>query len=81
MPLPELIEIKKGLLNQIIEERLILKEAKATGVAVTDDELAKQLESLQQAYGEEDFKNEVIKQYNDLNAWRKDILKQMTIQK
>ena len=81
IPLAELIEIKKGLLNQIIEERLILKEARATGVAVTDDELAKQLESLQQAYGEEDFKNEVIEQYGDLNAWRKDILKQMTIQK
>ncbi|MFZ3073385.1 MAG: peptidyl-prolyl cis-trans isomerase [Thermodesulfobacteriota bacterium] len=81
MPQTELTEIKKSLLNQIIEERLILKEAKTQGVAVTDDELAKQLELLQQAYGEEDFKNEVIKQYGDLNAWRKDILKQMTIRK
>lgn len=61
-------EIRRGVLEQIIEENLLIEEARAKGVLPTQEEVDEVLQELKGQYSEEEF----AKQLEELNWTEKD---------
>ncbi len=77
---PELKELKRNLLNQLIEEELILIEAQRRGITVTDEEVEKEVENFL-AEGDESVKAVIGKRYGSLDEWKKEIRRRLLIKK
>lgn len=77
----ELTAIKKDLLNQLIEERLLLSQAKKAGVTVSDEELSAEVEGMKQEYGEASFKDTIAERYGSLEKWKNDIRNKLIIRR
>lgn len=77
----EAAELKKDLLNQLVEEELILNEADKAGIKVDQDELASEVDGLKKEYGDESFKDAVIERYGSLENWKSEIKKKLLIRK
>lgn len=77
----EPIELKKDLLNQLIEERLILKEAAKSGLSVSNQELSSEVEGVKKEYGDDTFKAAITDRYGTLDNWKEEIRKKLLVRK
>lgn len=77
----DLLEIKKDLLGQLIEEKLLLEEAKKTGITATDDELSSEVEALKNELGDQSFKDTIIERYGNLDKWKDEIRRKIVMRK
>ncbi|MDO8427001.1 MAG: peptidyl-prolyl cis-trans isomerase [Deltaproteobacteria bacterium] len=77
----ELSEVKKELINQIIEEELILQEAKNLNINVDNDEFFSELEGIKKEYGDELFKETIAERYGSVDNWKEEIKKKLLIRK
>ncbi len=77
---PELKELKRNLLNQLIEEELILMEAQRRGIMVTDQEVEKEVKNFLEE-GDESVEAVIKERYGSLDEWKKEIERRLLIKK
>jgi len=77
----ELEELKRSLLNQLIEESLILQEARKAGIDVSDEEVLKEAGALQEDFEDEKFRDAVIARYGTMEKWRGELRKKLVIRR
>lgn len=77
----EVSELKKELINQLIEEELIIAEAGRAGITVDSGELAQEVEGLKKEYGDETFKEAVEDRYGSIENWKEEIRRKLLIKK
>lgn len=77
----ELIELKKELVNEIIEEELLLEEALRSGIAVTASELSSEVDLIRKEYGEDSFKEAIAERYGSLEGWEERIERKLVLRK
>lgn len=77
----ELVELKKELVNEMVEEELLLEEAQKLGAGVTDRELASEVEQLKKEYGDESFKSAIEERYGSFKGWEERIKRKLLIKR
>ncbi|MBI5588423.1 MAG: peptidyl-prolyl cis-trans isomerase [Deltaproteobacteria bacterium] len=77
----DLLEIKKDLLNQLIEEKLLLAEAQKASITVSDEELSGEVESMKKEFGDQSFNDTIVERYGNLERWKEEIRKKLIIRK
>lgn len=77
----ELMELKKELVNEMVEEELLLEEAQKLGAGVTDTELASEVEQLKKEYGDESFKSVIEERYGSFKGWEERIRRKLLVKR
>ncbi len=77
----ELKELKRSLLNQLIEEHLILQEAKKAGIRVSEEELTEETKALKEGLEDEKFTEAIISRYGAMEVWQTELKKKLIIKK
>lgn len=77
----ELAELKKELVNEMVEEELLLEEAQKLGAGVTDSELASEVEQMKKEYGDESFKSVIKERYGSFEGWEERIRRKLLVKK
>jgi len=77
----ELVELKKELVNEMVEEELLLEEAQKLGAGVTDRELASEVEQLKKEYGDESFKSVIEERYGSFKGWEERIKRKLLVKR
>ncbi|MDP2690457.1 MAG: peptidyl-prolyl cis-trans isomerase [Deltaproteobacteria bacterium] len=77
----DISEIKKDLINRLIEEELILQEADRLGVTVSDPELSAEVEGLKLEYGDDSFKDAIVERYGTMDNWKERLKRKLLIRK
>ncbi|MBI5827888.1 MAG: peptidyl-prolyl cis-trans isomerase [Deltaproteobacteria bacterium] len=77
----EISELKKELINQLIEEELMIAEAGRAGITVDVRELSQEVEGLKKEYGDETFKEAVEERYGSIDNWKEEIRRKLLIKK
>lgn len=66
----ELGNLKRNLLDQIIEEELVTLAARKKGIVITDEELERELAAARLEYGAEDFDGKILARYGSIEKWK-----------
>lgn len=77
----ELAELKKSLLNQLIEERLILQEAEKSGIEISDEDIALETEVLKEDFEGDKFDEAIVASYGSMEKWQEELRKKLIIKK
>jgi len=77
----DLAAIKKDLLNQLIDEKLVLAQAAKYGVTVSEEELSAEVDGIEKEYGEAAFKDAISEKYGSLEKWKDAIRNKLIIKK
>ncbi len=77
----DLAEIKKDLVNRLIEEELIIEEAGRRGITVSDAEVSTEVEGLKDEYGDDSFKDAIEERYGTFENWKERIRRKLLIRK
>ncbi|MBI5903215.1 MAG: peptidyl-prolyl cis-trans isomerase [Deltaproteobacteria bacterium] len=77
----DISELKKELINQLIEEELMIAEAGRAGITVDVRELSQEVEGLKKEYGDETFKEAVEERYGSIDNWKEEIRRKLLIKK
>ena len=72
--------LKKALLDQLIEKRLVLNEANKMGIAVSDDELEDAFASIKRSYPQGRF-DEVVRDEAARRQWKESLHQRLLIEK
>jgi parvulin-like peptidyl-prolyl isomerase len=64
------LKMKESLLEDLIQKKILLKEAVAKGVSVTDEDLEKEIRKFKSRYTERDFQKILEKRNIDYDSWR-----------
>ena len=64
------LKMKESLLEDLIQKKILTKEATAQGVVMTDDDLEKEIRKFKSRYTERDFQKILEKRNIDYNTWR-----------
>lgn len=76
-----LAELKKELVNELVEEELLVQEAAKLGVDVTDRELSAEVDQIKKEYGDESFKSIIEERYGSLEGWEERIKRKLLVKK
>lgn len=77
----DLLEIKKDLIDRLIEEELILEEAGRLAVTVSDAEVSSEVEGLKDEYGDDSFREAITERYGTFENWKELIKRKILIRK
>lgn len=77
----EVYNLKKNILEQLIEEYLIVEDAKKRGIKITDEELAEEVAVLSAKEGEEALKKSVSDRYGSYGKWKDVVRRRLLINK
>ena len=77
----ELKALRADYAMQLAEEELILAEAAGMKLAVTGEELSKEIESIKTASNGESIKESVVGRYGSVDNWLKEIKRKLLIKK
>lgn len=77
----ELRDLKRNLLNQLIEEELVVELARRNGIKVSQDELAAEVESIRLEFGEGEFDPVIRLRYGSLAKWKEEIRRKLLVRK
>ena len=78
----QLRSVQQKLISQLIEDKLVLSEAKKRGVEVTDEEVNEKLDEFKKQFGvEQDFNTALKAQGLDVNSFKARLRDQIAIQK
>jgi peptidyl-prolyl cis-trans isomerase C/foldase protein PrsA len=72
--------LKKALLDQLIEKRLVLAEARTMGITVSNDEVEEALSSIRGSYPQGGF-GEVVRDEATLRQWKEKLHQRLLIEK
>ncbi len=78
---PPPLDIKLKFLNQLIEEKLIIMEAKRIGIEVNEGELANRINAIRDDYSENGFAKILIDNYIDYQEWRENLRQKILVEK
>ncbi len=78
---PDLEGLRKNLVNQLIEERLILHEAEKLGFTISEQEVKEDMNTLWEDPTDEEFKAAIIEKYSSIDNWKAEIKRKLTIKK
>ncbi|MEE8575598.1 MAG: peptidylprolyl isomerase [Thermodesulfobacteriota bacterium] len=78
---PELSDLKKNLLGELIEKELILREAGKRKISVSEEELSGEVSLLRENYDDEAFEKVVLPKYTSMASWEEDVRKNLLIKK
>ncbi len=73
--------LKKELINQLVEEELILQEAAKAGISVSVQEIAYEIESIQNEYKDEDFAKSLAERYGSMDNWKEEVKRKLLLKK
>lgn len=77
----ELKNLKLALVNQLVEEELILEEAKRLAIDVKDNEILKEVEGIKKEYDGDTFESTIMNKYGSMDKWKEEIKKKLLIKK
>lgn len=77
----DLASLKRDFVNQLIEEELIVQQAKAIGISVTDEEVQAEMQAITRDYADESFKEAILERYGTIDIWKDEIRKKLIINK
>lgn len=77
----EFRELKKNLINQLIEETLLVATAERMGLDVTEAEIEAETVLISEQYEPEELESIVVSMYGTKQAWYSDIRKKLLIRK
>lgn len=77
----EMDGLRKNLVKQLIEERLILLEAEKLAFTVSDAEVTEDMNSLWDDPTDEEFKAVILEKYSSMDNWKAEIRKKLIIKK
>ncbi|MBI4949926.1 MAG: peptidyl-prolyl cis-trans isomerase [Deltaproteobacteria bacterium] len=77
----EITELKKDLVNELVEEELILYEARRLRLKVSEEEVSAEEEVLRKDYGDETFRETIRERYGSIDKWKEEIRRKLLIQK
>ena len=75
----ELIDLKMNLVNRLIEEAVILKEAKRLRVNITEAHVDDELMTLKKELGDVTFKSIITTKFGNVDKWKVQIKRELTI--
>lgn len=73
--------LKKELLSRLIEEEIILSEAMKNGIAVSENELASEVDGIKKQYNDESFQEAIMERYGHIGNWKEEIRRKLVIRK
>ena len=74
-------ELRRTVLNQLIEEALILQAAEKAGITVSDQEVEVRIDNIKRDFPENSFEEMLIREYIDFETWRENLRRNMIIEK
>src|SRR3989338_1275039 len=77
----ELKNLKIDLVNQLVEEELILEEAKRLAIDVKDNDVFKEMEEIKKEYDGDTFESTIMNKYGSIDKWKEEIRKKLLIKK
>jgi peptidyl-prolyl cis-trans isomerase C len=77
----ELRDLKRALINQLVEEELILQEANRLKLAVSNEEISKEVGEIKKEYGGDTFESTIVNRYGSIDRWREEIKRRLLIKK
>ncbi len=77
----ELKALKRNLIEQLIEEELILREAERLGIKVSDSEVRAEVRTIKRGYAKKAFNDAIVARYGNMEKWRDEIRKKLLIRK
>ena len=77
----ELVELKKELVTEMVEEELLLEEAQAAGITVSPEELSSEVDMIRQEYGESPFRAVIEERYGSMEGWEDKIRRKLLVRK
>ena len=77
----ELKELKRNLLNQLIEEELVIEQARRQGIVVSEDELAGEVEEIKLELGEGELEELIVLKYGSIEEWKEEIKRKLLVRK
>ncbi len=77
----ELVELKKELVTEMVEEELLLEEAQASGITVSAEELSAEVDNIKQEYGESPFRDVIEERYGSMEGWEEKIKRKLLVRK
>ena len=77
----ELRDLKRALLNQLVEEELLIEEARNLALEVKEDEIAREIEAIKKEYGGEAFESAILNKYGTMDKWKEELKVKLLIKK
>src|SRR3990170_3172546 len=71
----ELRDLKRALLNQLVEE------ARNLALEVKEDEIAREIEAIKKEYGGEAFESAILNKYGTMDKWKEELKVKLLIKK
>lgn len=71
----------KGIINKIVEKKLILEYGKKKGITISADELESAVIELRKDYPEDVFKEMLLERYIDFKEWKNNLREELLIKK
>jgi peptidyl-prolyl cis-trans isomerase C len=76
-----LSELKKELVNEMVEEELLLEEARRARLSVAEKELSSEVDLIRKEYGDESFKAVIEERYDSFAVWEERIKRKLLVKK
>lgn len=73
--------VRDRLSEQIIDYYLILEYGKENGISLAENEVRRALSALKREYAESEFENALLREYVDVDRWRKRLEEQLLVRK
>jgi parvulin-like peptidyl-prolyl isomerase len=73
--------LKRDVLNELIDEKVMINRADKLGISVKDSELKKRIEEIMKDYPEDGFKELFKGRESDYKAWMEDLRKRLILEK
>lgn len=77
----DLAELKKELINEMVEEELLVQEASRLSIGVTEKELAAEVDGIKKEYGDESFRSIIEERYGSVDGWEERIRRKLLVRK
>jgi parvulin-like peptidyl-prolyl isomerase len=74
-------ELRKSLLDELIERRLLLQESRRQELSITDSELQEAVEQIQADYTDQDFESLLQQKGLNLSEWKEQVREDLLIKK
>jgi parvulin-like peptidyl-prolyl isomerase len=74
-------ELKRILVERVVDRCRILEYGSEKGIGVSEEEINSVVEEIEKDYGQEDFREILVKKYIDLEEWKKEVREQILIRK
>lgn len=77
-------DVKQGMtsiLDKVVEKKLILEYGKSSGISVSDEEFENAVREIKSEYPEDVFNEMLLKQYLDIEEWKKGLKEDLLIKK